>query len=186
MPHFIMTCNGVEPSAVLDTGPDRTDPPWLTGQPLRKPPTEPLVYTLDPACPGSIPAMIDGTEYPIMRDDVIEALRAVGVDNLELFEAVIVDPATGHEHRNYKAFNILGAVAAADMSKSVLASTSDSTVIDADFDSLSIDARRAAPFRLFRLAESVDAIVVDEAVKIEIERRNIEGMIFYDPEDWAG
>jgi hypothetical protein len=186
MPHFIMNCNGVDPAAVLDSGPDRSDPPWLSGQPLRRPPTAPLIYTLDPAFPGAIPAMITGTEYPIMRDDVIEALRAVGVDNLELFDAVIVDPRTGQEHRNYKAFNVLGAVAAADMSKSVRASSSDSTVIDADFDSLSIDAARAAPFRLFRLAESVNAIVVDEAVKSEIERRNIEGMIFYDPEDWAG
>jgi hypothetical protein len=186
MPHFVMTCNGVEPAAVLDSGPDRSDPPWLSGQPLRTPPTEPLIYTLDPRFPGAIPAMIDGTEYPIMRDDVVEALRAVGVDNLQVFEAVIVDPATGKEHRNYKAFNVLGAVAAADMSKSVLASTSESTVIDADFDSLAIDAARAANFHLFRLAESVNAIIVDEAVKNEIERRNIEGMIFYDPEDWAG
>jgi hypothetical protein len=186
MPHFVMGCNGVYPTATLDSGPDRSDPPWMTGQPLRKPPTGPLTYTLDAARPGNIPAMIDDTAYPLMRDDLVEALRAVGVDNLEFFEAVIVDPATGQEHRNYKAFNIIGAVAAADMSKSVRASSSDSTIIDADFDSLSIDATRAAPFRLFRLAESVNAIVVDEAVKKEVERRNIEGMIFYDPEDWAG
>jgi hypothetical protein len=186
MPHFIMACNGVFPSAALESGPSRTDPPWMSGQPLRKPPSEPLIYTLDTKRPGNIPAMITGTAYPLMRDDLIEALRAVGVDNLELFEAVIVDPATGQEHRNYKAFNILGAVAAADMSKSVLASSSDSKVIDADFDSLSIDPKRAAPFRLFRLAESVNAIVVDESVKTEVKRRKIEGMRFYDPANWAG
>lgn len=186
MRYFIMTCNSVDPCAVIDSGPDRTDPPWMTGRPIRKPPTEPLVYTLDPACPGSIPAMFDSTEYPLMRDDVIAALKSVGVDNLELFDAVVVDPSTGEEHRNFKAFNILGAVAAADMSKSVRSSTSDSMMLDADFDSLVIDAKLATPFRLFRLAESVDAIVVDETVKLEIERRNIEGMTFYDPEDWAG
>ena len=187
MPHFVMACHGVYPSTTVENGPDLdNDPPWLSGQPLRRPVPTPLIYTLDPARPGNIPAMFDSIAYPFMRDDLIEALRSVGVDNLELFDAVIVDPTTGEEHHNFKAFNIIGAVAAADLSKSIVANTSDSTMIDMDFDSLAIDERRAAPFRLFRLAESVDAIIVDEAVKIAVEQRQIEGMVFYDPADWAG
>ena len=63
--------------------------------------------------------------------------------------------------------------------------SSDSNLIDADFDSLAIDAK-AACFRLFRLAEGVDAIIVDDTVKKEIERRQIPGMTFYEPADWTG
>jgi hypothetical protein len=181
-----MTCNGVYPSAVIDTGPDLTGPPWYSGQAINKKIPQPLVYTLDSEQPGNIPAMLDAEVYPLMRVDVIEALKAVGVDNLQFFDAVIIDPATGAEHHEYKAFNIIGVVAAADMAKSVKASSSDSVMIDADFDSLAIDATKAGAFRLFRLAESVDAIIVDGVVKQAIEQRNIPGMVFYDPADWAG
>jgi hypothetical protein len=186
MAHYVMTCTGVFPSAGLDCGPDRTDPPWISGQPVRAPVNEPLVYTLDAERPGNIRVMIDDTAYPIMRNDLIEALDACGIDNLEYFDAVVVDPTTGVQHHDYKAFNIVGAVAAADMAKSIRADTSDSTLVDVDFDSLAIDPNKAGRFRLFRLAESVDAIIVDDVVKKEIENRQIPGMTFYDPADWSG
>lgn len=167
MVYFVMACHGVFPSAALD-GPDRFDPPWISGRPLREPITEPLVYTLDPERPGNIPVMFDSTSYPIMRDDLVEALKSVGVDNLELFDARVIDPTTGHEHRNYRAYNVVGLVAAADLSRSRLDET-----------------QAASGLRLFRLAERIEAIGVDEIVRAEVERRNIEGMLFYDLADWV-
>jgi hypothetical protein len=130
--------------------------------------------------------MYDDTAYPLMRDDLVDALKAVGVDNLQLFPATLTDPATNKEHNNYKAFNIVGVVAAADMARSVRMPTTDSTMIDVDFQSLAIDESKAMPFRLFRLAESVSAIIVDDIVKGEVRRRNIPGMEFYKPEKWSG
>lgn len=186
MPYFVMTCNGVYPSAAIGSGPGMNDAPWMHGRPVTPSVALPLVYTLNPNRLGNICAMYDDIRYPLMRDDLVAALQAVGVDNLQLFEALIRDPATGQEHSNYKAFNILGLVAAADMAGSVLMGTSDSTLIDVDFESLAIDEKKAAPFRLFRLAESVSTIIVDQVVRNEVERRGIEGMEFYDPADWSG
>jgi hypothetical protein len=186
MAYFVMRCDGVYPSAVIDKGPNLGDPPWFHGGRLTEDFPLPLVYTLDPECPGNLAAMYSGESYPIMRNDLIEALEAAGVDNLQLFPAVIRDPSNGVEHNNYKAFNIVGVVAAADMSKSVLMGTSDSEIIDVDFESLAINDVRAAPFRLFRLAESVNAIVVDDSVRESVEQHAIPGMVFYDPEDWSG
>ena len=80
----------------------------------------------------------------------------------------------------------MGVVSAADMDASELMGTSDSTMIDADFDSLVIDEERAGSFKLFRLAESINAIIVSDAVRLEIEGRAIPGMVFYDPGDWSG
>ncbi|MFH1175747.1 MAG: DUF1629 domain-containing protein [bacterium] len=185
MAYYVMTCEGVFPSAAMKGGPKLGDPPWLHGRIVKNIPI-PLTYTLDPDRPGNLVAMYEGMKYPIMRDDLIEALQAVGVNNLQLFEAIIRDPVTGREYSNYKAFNIVGVVSAADMEKSVLMGTSDSKMIDADFDSLVIDEKRAAPFRLFRLAENVSAIIVDDVVKKEVECRGIPGMVFYDPRDWSG
>ena len=146
----------------------------------------PLVYAVDPERPGEPKAMYEDMRYPIMRDDLVEALHAVGVDNLQLFPAVIKDPTKGTEYKNYKAFNIVGVVAAADMAKSVRLTASDSTMIDVDFASLAIDEAKAAPFRLFRLAESVSTIIVDDVVKTEVKRRGIPGMAFYKPENYSG
>jgi len=186
MPYFVMTCNGVYPSAALGQGPAMNDAPWFHGGRLAESFPVPLVYTLDPTRPGNLKAMYYDTAYPLMRDDLIEALHAAGVDNLQLFPAVIKDPATGAEHTNYKAFNIVGVAAAADMAKSVRMPTTDSTMIDVDFESLAIDEKKASTFRLFRLAESVNAIMVDDVVKGEVKRRGIPGMVFYKPENWSG
>jgi hypothetical protein len=186
MPHYVMTCNGVFPSASLGTGPDMDRMPWYGGVRLTEDFPVPLVYVLDPERLGNIKAMYDDAAYPLMRDDLIEALQSVGVDNLQLFPAVIKDPTTGVEHTNYKAFNIVGVVAAADMEKSERMPTSDSQMIDVDFASLAIDESKAAPFRMFRLAESVSAIIVDDVVRGEVKRRAIPGMKFYKPENWSG
>src|SRR5437879_5549654 len=115
MPYFVMTCEGEYPSAALARGPDMNAAPWYHGGKLTQQFPEPLAYTLDPARPGNICVMYDDVAYPLMRDDLVEALQSVGVDNLQLFAAVIRDPSTGTEHTNYKAFNIVGVLAAADM-----------------------------------------------------------------------
>ena len=121
-----------------------------------------------------------------MRRDLIDCLDSAGVDNIEYFDAIIKDMASGEEHSDFMAFNIVGVVSAADMENSTLRGTSSSTMIDVDFDSLAIDKERAAPFKLFRLAENVSAIIVNEGVKDAVEKHQVPGMVFYDPEDWSG
>ena len=185
MPYYVMVCDGEYPSAVIDSIPEMDDAPWNTGVVIQQDFPVPLEYVLEPE-PGNLKAMYEEMAYPIMSDDLIAALRAAGVDNLQLSDAIVEDPVTGKKHKNYKAFNIVGVVAAADMEKSVLMGTSNSKMIDVDFESLAIDEKKAAPFLMFRLAESVSAIIISEAVKDEIERRNIPGMDFYEPADWSG
>lgn len=186
MHYYVMECEGEYPIKALDDAPDLDDPPWMHGSVVHPPDCQ-LVYILDSEpSGGNMKAMYDESEYPIMREDLLTALQAAGVDNLQLFDAVVRDPETGKEYTNYKAFNIVGVVAAADMDASELMQTSSSTMIDVDLDSLVIDEEKAKPFKLFRLAESVNAIIVSNNVRLEIERRGILGMVFYDPRNWAG
>ena len=93
---------------------------------------------------------------------------------------------TGEEHTNYKAFNVVGLVAAADLGASKMMGTTSSTLIDADFASLALDESKAHGLLLFRLAENVSAIVVDERVRQEIEGRKIPGILFYASGEWSG
>jgi hypothetical protein len=186
MPFFVMECDGTYPSVALRKCPPLDIPPWFHGGRISENFPVPLVYTLGVTRKRNFKAMYDDTAYPIMRDDLIEALQAAGVDNLQLFPTILINTVTGTELINYKAFNIVGVVAAANMVKSERMPTTDSSIVDVDFASLVIDEEKAAPFRMFRLAESVNAIIVDEFVKIEVKRRGIPGMVFYQPEDWSG
>jgi hypothetical protein len=137
---------------------------WRDGRLIRDPVPQPLEYELDPDYPGNPKAMYYEEAIPIVRQDVIDALQRSGVDNIQYFDAIVRDPGSGKEYRNYKAYNILGLVASADMRASKLMGTSNSSLGDVDFHALVIDEAKTHGLQLFRLAENVSAIVVDEKV----------------------
>ena len=159
---------------------------WRDGAMIVDPVPQPLVYTLNPKYPGTPKPMYSSKSVPIMRDDVVQALEGAGVDNIQYFDAVLVNPDTGQEYQNYKAYNILGLVACADMAASEFMGTSNSTIGDVDFDGLVIDESKTQGLSLFRLAENVSAIIVHKKVKAAIEAARIPGFVFYGPGEWSG
>lgn len=183
--HYVMTCEGKHPIAAIDEVPRLPGGPWMKGKPIAIDVPVPLVYTLDASRPGNLKAMYDKA-IPLLRDDLVEALREAGVDNLECFAAVIRDTRAGKEYANYKAVNIVGVLACADMDRSEVLGGVDSRLIDVDFAGLVMDEAKAAGALLFRLAEAVNAIVVDEKVKQRVLDRGIPGMVFYGPGEWSG
>jgi hypothetical protein len=185
MAYYVMVCEGKHPIMPIARGPNFRGN-WRDGRLIGEPVPQPLVYTLDPDFPGLPKAMYSAEGIPVMRDDVITALHKAGVDNIQYFDAVLRDPATGREYTNYKAYNIVGLVACADMQSSELMGTSKSTMGDTDFHSLVIDESRTRGLLLFRLAENVSAIVVHEKVRNAIEAAGIPGFVFYGPGEWSG
>jgi hypothetical protein len=184
--YFVMSGEGPTPAALIMEAPDLPSAPWLDGSFLDEEIQEPLIYTLDPDYPGHLLALYDEEAVPLIREDLLAILVDAGIDNLQLFPAVIRDPGSGEEHNQYQAFNVVGVVSAADMSRSELMDTGDSTMVDVDFDRLYIDESRVEGALMFRLAEAVSAIVVHESVKRRIETAGIEGIAFYGPGEWAG
>jgi hypothetical protein len=150
------------------------------------PVTTPLVYTLDPDYPGNPKAMYYEEAVPVMREDVIEALRKAGVDNIDYFDAILENPLTGQQLLSYKAFNVIGVVSAADMDASEPMGTSSSSMGDVDFHALVLDESRNNGQLMFRLAEKLGAIVVHESVRKAIEAAGIPGFVFYGPGEWSG
>jgi hypothetical protein len=121
-----------------------------------------------------------------MRDDLLAALRNVGVDNLQVFPAQVRDKTKRQVHDEYVAVNIIGAIACANMDESErMDPDDDGDLIDVDFDSLVIDEERARGALLFRLAESVSAIVVHRRIREAVEK-TIPGMTFFGPGEWSG
>jgi hypothetical protein len=194
-----MECDGPYPTRPLISV-NKSAGTWMLGEPFNENRKTyvasclPFRFTQDMKYDSSfgsqnpnMKAMYNAESPPLMRDDLIEALREAGVENLELFPAEIEDPGTGDVATNYKAFNIIGLVACSDMDTSeFMDSPEDIDMIDVDFSELVIDESKAQGLHLFRLAECCSAIVISETVRNKIEEKNISGMVFYGPGEWSG
>jgi len=158
---------------------------WMAGVAITVPVREPLELELDPAQPGPLKEMYN-LEMLVMSERLVEALQKAGVDNLQVFRAVIADPVTGTRRTDYRVVNIVGCVAAADLANSVWTTPSGPPIVDVDFDSLVIDERRAGGLLLFRLAECISAIVVHRAVREALLAAGFSSLTFMDPIDYVG
>jgi hypothetical protein len=54
------------------------------------------------------------------------------------------------------------------------------------FESLAIDEAKIGGALVFRLAESVNAIIAHRRVRDAVIAAGIAGIVFMDPKDWAG
>jgi hypothetical protein len=157
--HYMMSCARPATARVIGQGPGLKTEPWVFGRKLAFAVPEPLIYTLEPGEGHLLPMYTEGE--PLMRQDLVDALEAAGVDNLELYRAIVRDPVTGKEWHDYRAFNVLGLVAAAF-----------------ENPGLGIDESRTMGLFLFRLAEAPTIIVVHKRVMEAVLRRAIPGIEF--------
>lgn len=200
MSYFVMVGVGPYPSVSIDVEPDLPGGPWYRGEPLRFDIPDTLQYTLDVkkpwydeddeewVTPPSRPkTLYDAEAFTVMRIDLLQVLQSVGVDNLEIFPAVLIDEVNNKTYDNYVAFNVIGLVSAADLDKSELMPHSPGvSMLGTDFHSLVIDGEKARGLLLFRLAENCSAIVVHHSIKEAIEKAGIPGIVFYADGEWAG
>jgi len=185
MSYFVMTCEGIDPSTMVGKVPSLPRGPWFRGQEITYPVKTPLRFALNPAYPGELLPLYEASA-PLMREDLLAALHSSGVDNLQLFDAILKDPKKKVEYTNYKAVNVIGRVAAADLANSTLMNLPSPELFGQTFDALAIDEKKAGGLLLFRLAESASAIVVHERVKKGIEAAEVPGMTFYASGEWSG
>jgi hypothetical protein len=161
---------------------------WKGAKITRSLPT-PLAYTLEPLNPDAddhspyMPSML-GTTIPLVREDLLRTLRKCGVDNLDAYDAAITDPDDGKVYENYKAINILGLVAAADLSKSEYVAHGE-PLGDVDFDRLVLNETATKGHLMFRLAESVNAILVHQRIRDRLLKEGFKDLAFRDPEKIA-
>jgi hypothetical protein len=158
---------------------------WASGARFKAPPSEPVVATIKEGYAG-IMAEFWTNPVPVMTKRLLRALEQGGVTNLDTYRAEIHDPASGAIYHDHVAFNIIGVVSAADLKNSQFDPTQEDRKISMLFDAVAIDAGKAHDLLLFRLAESVNAIMVHQKVRQHIEASGIDTLTFVEPEDWAG
>ena len=84
----------------------------------------------------------------------------------------------------FKAFNLIGLVAAADLSASRFAPENPSRHLDASFDGLVLDPERIGGLLMFRLAEFSSAVIVHRSVQAAIEQAGIKRISFRKPSEF--
>jgi hypothetical protein len=179
-----------KPRRWIDDEPFISGVSFLRGTKIAKPVPAPLEFTLkrlNPEASDHAPYMPStlGTRVPLFRNDLLAALYEMGINNLDTYDAVVRDPGTAQEIADYRAVNIIGIVAAADMSKSIATVHAGPPLVDVEFDQLEVDPNKARGFSIFRLAEAVGTVLVHERVRDHLLARGFDDLAFDKPSDVA-
>ena len=180
--YYVMLCLDPELGylATLDYDFADDDDPmrdWMAGERFEIAPPTPVAALIEPRA-NTVLAEMWQVPVPIMSKRLHEALLAAGVANLDVYPAELTEKKTGKVHSDFLAFNVVGLVNA----KSVRRSDAQSELIEGAI----IDAASARGALAFRLADSVNAIVVHESVKTRVEESGIATLTFVAPDDWTG
>jgi hypothetical protein len=157
---------------------------WLSGVRLNAVIPEPLEFQLGPH--GTDVTDFFPTAIPLMSVRMLDMLAKAGVDNIESFEATLLDKNGKPAPEEFRAVNIIGRVSCADLDASDCECDDPDDPVGVDFDSLVIDEERADGHIFFRLHEAVNGVVVHDSVRQALEPLNLRGIVFVNPEDWIG
>ena len=189
--YYVLERSGaMHPCRWIDKRPQISGADWDLGRKHTVPIPQPLEFELKPLNPNASDHGPDLPEYfkgpiPLFRDDLIAALREIGVDNLDVYDVTIKDPDNGESYTNYKAVNIIGAIAAADMARSAATVHPGGAVLDVEFDGFAVDEERTGGALMFRLAENTQAILVHEKVADHLDERGFDALDYLEPGEVA-
>ncbi len=182
-----MECYPRRGEAVITSYPDLASPMdnWMGGVQWTTPVPEPLVFQIAEEDKGAMRPMFS-THFLLMSAPLVAALQQLGVDNMDVYTAVIRELDTGRTYDGFKAVNILGLVSAVDMAASEVVDLGgdDNDLNLYFFDRIALDETKCRGLLLFRLAEKMSAIVVDATVKETLERLGFDRLEFFEPKDW--
>jgi hypothetical protein len=183
--YFILECYRDEDSAD-PTLPDLRPPldNWLGGERLDVEVPQPLIFEIKSGDEGELLPLYTRAIL-LMSDDLVQALREAGVDNIDCYDAIVREESTGIEHTDYKAVNIVGVVRAANLTKSDATELglADDGLINVFFASLVLDEENTRGALLFRLAENVSYIIVHRKVRDHLLASGFERLSFEVPEE---
>jgi len=153
---------------------------WLFGRRFGAPPATPVIVAIKRGYEKAELLDYFGTP-PVISVRMYETLLKAGVDNLDVYDALLASEDDKIQYTGFKAFNVIGLVKAADLQKTAFSADNESRLIDSSIDSLAIDDSKAKGLLLFRLAEYVGAVVVHESIKRAIEAQNMPYVTFREP-----
>ena len=158
---------------------------WLSGSRFDVAIPAPLVFQLDPGRGGDLTDFFPPA-IPLMSARMLSALAEAGVHNIDAYEATLLDRRGEPIAEVFRAVNIIGRVACADLDASDCFVDDPDDPLGVEFDSLVIDEARARGNLFFRLHEAAQGIVVHDSVRRALEPLDLRGIVFVEPEHWIG
>lgn len=159
---------------------------WREGRRVQRPATLPTPIPIDfeplHGYDGP-PVEMRDVCIPLMSIRMAEVLKRAGVDNIELYPALLTNIATGKTY-DYHAFNVVGLVSAADLAKSDWSTFDGSMILDVSFTRFALDESKPAGVLLFRLAENANGLFVHESVRDHVIAAGINTLHFMEPRRW--
>jgi hypothetical protein len=172
---------------------DHSDRSYVQGIPFNsksenqceRPPQEPVVLTIKPGREDSPFPTFLREPVPLLSIEVLQVLHSAGVHNLDVYQAELRYSDGKLASDNYVVFNLIGMIKAVDLEKSKFDSTQRESETCMIFDSVVIDLSKTQKLRMFRMAENVSTILVDDVVKNSIEGAKIQLLKVYRTNDVA-
>lgn len=155
---------------------------WIEGRPFPSPPKVPVRVGIATDYEEAENVLDWADAPPVMSKRLYEALLAIGVDNMQAFDAYIEADDGSRRIDGYKAVNVIGVVSLAS-AKTKFSADYPSRIIDAQIDEMNPDTERAQGLDIFRLAESLGQLVVSARVKESLEKREFPYLVFRPLED---
>lgn len=165
--------------------PDLLEWPWLEGVRFESPPPEPLKLRFDPddEYAGGFPDY-QSAPLPLVSARLRRVLENSGVANIEYFATKISYAEDFEDFPGYFAINIVGKVSAQG-GNSILEPTFGTTRIAAMVDRLDLPDTAAAGQRVFRLAEHIVSVFVDERIRQACLAADIDTLRFIPADEWV-
>jgi hypothetical protein len=146
--------------------------PWTMGVRYPETVSGPVVCKLHPKR-GRKMRDVFLVDVPLFSQKILQCLQDLGIGNLELYDAEIHSPE-GEVFAGYKAVNIVGTLACADLSQSEYLPDSEPPMMA--FSKLVIDEEKARSMDIFRLAEDTLYILISERVHSALDELDLTGV----------
>jgi len=129
----------------------------MSGEEIKVSVKTPIVYTTN-AKKGDRLRDFLHSDYMLMSGKFLDLVKKSGVDNLQIFPAIIKSTEDGHVRENFFGVNILGLVSCADLSKSRYDEMMSGYYC---FDELAIDVNKIPQgLLMFRLKEHAPTVII--------------------------
>lgn len=142
----------------------------------------PLEINLDPTFGTTLPDFLDDSLL-LMSDQMVEAIRRAGVDNIDTYKAVLIDQENDKRFENYNAVQIIGRIAAADLGESDVFDPENIGHTLVQFRKLVVDESKITNALMFRLHENISTILIHDRVKDELEKLDLNFVSIVPPDE---
>lgn len=158
---------------------------WCVGRAFDTNPPNPIIVETTPrhGYEGLPPDYFDGN-IALMSKKLVNVLTGAGVDNIDLYPAILKNTVTGEEYPYY-AFNLIGLVSAVDFGASDISSFDGDFIADSSIRGFTVDETKIHGLLMFRLTENLGTVLVHEKVKKAIEENGFDSIEFIEPQNWV-